>query len=813
MKTAKISKEILFSDNRIRPEEPFDFDFFILSDFPRLVKIRQKHLSSRAAISTDRAHLITEFFRKEGFNEDRRILQQARAVDYLLQNVPIAVFEDDLIIGSTTKYRIGSMIFPEFLAMSMWPELLTISTRKLDPVDITEEQIDLLAEEIFPFWKDYTILEWAKKKGHNPLSLQLQERFIFYLLSKSHLLSHLIPDYQMLINRGLEDVIGEAKNREETTDDIDKKEYYAAVQISLKGVINLANRYALECEEKAKDCNGPRAEELKSAASILRNVPARPARTFQEALQSIWITLVAIHQENFHLGMSLGRFDQFLYPFYKKDIEEGIINQKKAMELVGAFFIKISDVEPFIPTSGHELFSSSGTEQAVTVGGIKPDGSDGVNELTYLIMKITELITIGEPNLTARVHPGSPPLYRKKIIKTIYNSGAEPGIFNDEAYIKSLTNEGISLEEARDYGIVSCVEPHIQGKTFGLTGGIMLNLVAILELALYNGVHPLSNMQIGPQTGDFNSFKSFDDFLNAYKTQLEYIVSLAVEGNSRLAEAHKYLHPTPLLSALIDGTMESGREINWGGAKYNFSGFYVTGLADVADSLTALKMLVFDEPRISKGELMAALSDDFKGHEKTHALLTRKAPKYGMDDDVADEMASELVTLVGKTISNHKNPRGGPFHVGYWSITIHAGLGVLTGALPSGRRKGKHLASGSTPVSGVQIKGPTASMASTAKLPNIYVTNGMTNNHKLSKSFLSQPGKLDIFEKLVFGYLKRGGMQIQFNIRDKETLLEAQKHPEDYRDLLVRVSGYTAYFCGLNRHMQSEIIARCEDQI
>jgi formate C-acetyltransferase len=444
---------------------------------------------------------------------------------------------------------------------------------------------------------------------------------------------------------------------------------------------------------------------------------------------------------------------------------------------------------------------------------MKPDGSDGVNELTFLMLKTAEMLALREPNVGARWHKESPLEYRRALVKSIYRTGAAPALYNDEEIITALTENGVVLEDARDYGIVGCVETTSAGRTMGMTGAIMFNLAAVLELTLNDGVHPLSGSRIGPGTGRLADFRSYEEFFNAFERQLGHMVDLAVEGNNRFAEAHAVLHPTPLLSALIEGTFKSGKDVTRGGAAYNSSGVGVVGLADVADSLSALKQLVFEEKLVSREELSEALKDDFAGHDKTRALLLNKAPKYGTDDPAADEVAAGLVKLVNDTFARHTNPRGGRYHIGYWSVTMHAGNFAYTGSLPNGRPKGTPLASGATPVSGVAIKGPTASLLSTAKLHSGFMANCIANNHKFSRNMFQQPGKLELFEKLVDGYFKTGGMQVQFNVHNKETLLNAQKNPDDYRDLLVRVSGYSAYFCDLNRQMQNEIIARTENSL
>jgi len=379
--------------------------------------------------------------------------------------------------------------------------------------------------------------------------------------------------------------------------------------------------------------------------------------------------------------------------------------------------------------------------------------------------------------------------------------------------VEALSAHGIAVEHARDYGVIGCVEPTNAGRCCGMTGAILFNLAAVLELTLNDGVHPLSGLQVGPRTGTLAQLGSAAALRAAFDRQLDHLVDLACDGNARLARAHAELHPTPLLSALIDGTAESGRDITRGGARYNSSGVAVVGLADVADSLTAIEQLVFEQQRLDLAELGAALADDFSGHQRARALLRSRAPRYGTDDAGADQMAIELVDRLSQSFGRHPNPRGGRYHVGYWTLTMHTGFGALTGALPSGRLRGQPLASGATPVAGAATAGPTAALASTAALPARLMANGIANNHKLPRQLLAQPGKLELVDRLVEVFFARGGMQLQYTVQDRAQLLEAQHNPEAHRDLLVRVSGYTAYFSQLSRPIQDEIIDRTEDRL
>jgi len=846
--------------DRYPPEPAPRPEVFKLDDFPRLAGLREELISARKTICAERPRLITEFYRNEGFDRVKPVLRQARALRYVLERIPAVVFENELIVGSTTRFRYGTPVYPEFMSLALWPELPIIADRNFDPVDITEEEIDILAEEVFPFWKDLTIIEDVRRKNNDPEFLRLMERFVFFILTKANGITHLIPDYPTLVNRGLVTLIDEAADREKRAGDAEAAEFYRAVRTALEGVITFAGRYAAECEAEAErleaglavgreavpeaegieaglvvgreavpetegvdagrigrrgapaeKAESRRAAELREIAAILRRVPSGPAETLHEALQSIWITQVALHQENSNMALSFGRLDQILHPLYERDLAEGRLDRRRAAELVGCFFIKMGDHAPIAPSMSHEILGGASTNQAVTLGGMNPDGSDAVSGMTYLLLDVSTMLAMREPNICARLHRGSPPGYRRALVESIYRSGAAPALYGDERIIEALTAHGVSREDAIDYGVVGCVEILSACRTMGMTGAIMFNLAAVLELTLFGGVHPLSGLRIGPDTGGLSTFERYEDFYNAFRKQLAFLADLAAEGNARFADAHAELHPTPLLSALIRGTMESGRDVTRGGASINSSGVGVIGLADVTDSLAALKDRVFGKGVVTPAELEAALKADFEGHEKTFAILTRKSPKYGSDDPAADEVAVRLVKTVSSVFRKYRSPRGGRYQVGYWSVTFHTGLGAKIGALPNGRRKGAPLASGATPVSGAAVNGPTASFASTRRLPARFMANCIANNHKISRSLLGEPGRLDIFQRLVDGYFSGGGMQVQFTVQDRETLLAAQRNPELHRDLLVRVSGYSAYFCDLNRGMQDEIIARTED--
>jgi formate C-acetyltransferase len=634
----------------------------------------------------ERACLYTRFCREQGFGGRRAVIQRARALSYVLDHLPTPVFDDEIVVGSTTEHRLGAMLYPELMGMAIWPELPTIARRAEEPVALSDEDADILADEVFPFWCDHTVHELARREGNDPESIRLSEQMVLYLLARSNGVSHVIPDFEIVVRRGLTSLIQEAAEQEHGAANDEAVEFYRATRVVLTAVIRFAGRYSHACRALARQVEGDRALELRHLAEILSRVPAQPARDLHEALQAIWLVHVALHQENSDLALSFGRLDQYLWPLYEADTAAGL-SLRRASELVGSFFIKINDHTPLVPSAARDIVGGAPTSQALTLGGLTPTGSDGVNPLTYLLLKTAEILALREPNLCARLHQGSSQTYRRALVESIARTGAAPALFSDEAIIAALTAHDVSIEHARDYGLVGCVEPTSAGRTMGMTGAILFNLAAVLELTLHDGVHPLSGLRLGPSTGALTSFNSIDAFRAAFADQLEALVAHACDGDNRLARAHAERCPTPLLSTLVRGTSERGRDVTRGGALYNSAGVAVVGLADVADSLTALEQVVFAERKVGLAELRQALGVDFEGHEKVRALLRTKAAKYGNGDPTADEQVSWLVKLIADLFARHESPFGGRYHLGFWTITLHTGFGALTGPLPSGRRR------------------------------------------------------------------------------------------------------------------------------
>ena len=818
----------------------------------RVAALRDAYFRALPEVCVERPCLVTEFSRVNGYfgKPNLSSLDKAKLYRHVIESrTPIVrhrhavdsgmkafdLQDRSLFAGSTTSKFKGVPLYPEFLALTLWPELQTVARRPRNPYAITEQEIRRLNETVFPYWLDSTIMELARqrlyrlheqdsgKPGQAP-EMKLLERQVFFLASKPNCISHTIPDFSRAINEGLGAIAAQAIERARSATDPKVVDFYQSVNEVVQGIIAYSRRLASEARRLAALSTDPGDQgELLAIAEIHDRVPEHPARKFREALTTIWTCWTAIHLENANVGLSLGRLDQVLYGHYQRDMAAGVLDLDQAIELVSCLWLKIGDHVPMIPEAGEQLFGGTGSNQAITIGGVDQQGNDAVNDLTYVILRSVELLRLRDPNLNARYFPGvNAPAYLRRLCEANINTGATPALHNDRAVIRALTSRGESLEQARDYGVIGCVEPGSNGRFYYHSGAIMMNLTSVLELALYNGEHRNTGRShlISRRTGDASSFQSFEQFQQAFAQQAEWLIEQSTRLNNVLGETHQSHYPTPILSTLFEGPMERGKDLVFGGATLNASGVTFIGFADVVDSLAAIEQTVWKERSLTLPQLIVALDADFNGYEvlRTRLVNPQRTPKYGNENPFADRIALWLAGLLDRLTTERINYRNGYYRPGYWTMTNHAGFGRLMQATPNGRRSGENFTSGMTPVSGVT---PELSkvLNSIASLPSQLMSNGLAVNLKYTPNHDAPDALLDRFVASVEAYFdtmgerRNGGMEVQFNVTNHDTFVDAMAHPANYPELLVRVSGYTAYFKDLNPQMQREILERTEYQL
>lgn len=791
---------------------------FSLESLPNIAKLRTAQMNLQPEVCIERARYVTRYLRDLADKTEPMEIRYAKAVNFFLSNKQPQFFDDNLLAGTTTSKPFGAPVYPELTGMTIWPELDTISTREKNPLLLSAEEAKELNLDIFPYWMDKNILEHTRKKFAGLQGFGLLEKLVFFFATKAGTISHTIPDYSVALEKGLESMIADAASREAaliassalSPEDTQKRDFYRAVQIALQGIIAYAANLSSRAQELADQTPDPqRKQNFLAMSAICKKVPAGPAETFREAVNALWIIQVAIHAENINMAMSPGRLDQVLYPYYRRDIDNGRLTDNEAVEILSSLWFKLNDNTNLVPETAEELFGGAGTVPAVTVGGINENGDDAVNELTYIMLKVTELLRLRDPSLNARYnYEKNSAEYLERVAEVVVNTKSVPAFHNDVADIQTLENQGITTQHARDFGIIGCVEMGVPGKTYDASSAIMFNLVSSLELTLYNGKRPITGDEVmSIETGDPAFFKTFDEFREAFQEQVRWMLGKAIELNEALGLSHQEMLPTPLLSAFFDGPLEKGKDLIFGGARYNASGTTHIGFADTVDSLNAVEKAVFVDKKCTFAELLQALRADFAGYEKLHAYLVNKTPKFGTDDPIAVKNSQNLIRFLYDFYQSHTNYRGGKYKPAYWTMTNHAGQGKLSGALPNGRKANKVFASGITPASQAAQE-LTTCLRVVGGLDGLCIPMGEALNLKFPE--VNIPDDIKRFAQTVEAYFRSGGLHVQFNIMSYEMLLDAKKNPEKYPELLVRVSGYSAYFKDLNEAMKDEIITRTE---
>lgn len=805
------------------------------NSIPLLQELRDQLLNAPAEVCIERAVLMTDYIRAHQSDPVQR--QRAGAVAHYLSNRKVLFSDNSLLAGSSTLKRLGAPLYPEYFGLCIWPELDTISTRGANPQRLDNQDAQKLNLDIFPFWLDRSITERARSEfdDREEQAMDLMQKMINFLVSKATVISHVTPDYSKVLTIGLKGIKKEAQDCIDTLQssrscaEREKKiVFYRSLQVALEGICRYAENIAKEAAKQAEQTiDVIQKKNLQQIAQVCSNVPAKPPKSFREAVNAILLCHIGVLAENVNMALNPGRLDQLLYPFFKKDYESGTLSIEEAVAICGCLWLKFGDNTNLVPETSEELFGGAGSVPAITLGGVDKDGNDAVNDLTFIMLRVTELLKLRDPNVNVRIPPrcnsAADDDIRKILERTsqvVINTKAIPAFYNDSTNIETLKNQGISEEDARDYAIVGCVELASPGRDYSDSGAILLNLTAPLELALYNGKRPNyddADNSVFIKTGDTSQFNSFKEFTDAFKEQLKWMISQAITLDQAFARAYQKYLPTPLLSGLFDGPMEKGVDLVEGGARYNSSGVTHIGFAEVCDSLNAIEYLL-DQKR-TMSEIVDAVKANFSGTEANQIReLMLAAPKYGQDDPKAMKNSRDLVRFLYDTYDSYHASdlyRNVKFRPAFWTMTNHAGFGKITGALPNGRVAKEVFSSGITPAS-LSPRALVETYNAVANLDHMKIPGGYALNIKYNPFHFDLNGfdpdtkneYLKLFADYIAGYFQNNGMQVQFNLYSHRELLEARKNPAMHRDLIVRVSGYSAFFRDLNENMKDELISR-----
>lgn len=774
----------------------------------RSEKLKAAVQQARPAVCPERAVIWTEYCRGRANHHKAPVIQIGEALSLVLAKKRVAIHPHELIVGNYTSKRVGGSIFPELHGIPMLEDLFRFERRAVNPLQISGADRRRLLS-VVPFWATRFL---ALRVHRSPLrTLRLvwdQLRAERSLINELAGISHVAPDYGRLVSLGTEGIKAAALARQQSVaPGSEAWQFLQAVAIIADGLAHFGERYAVLANQLAQREHDPqRRAELLQIAAACRHVPRYPARTFREGLQSLFFAQIALNLESLDNSVCPGRIDQYLFPLYQRDRDSGRLTRTAARELVAALAIKFCEIIPVFSERATRFHGGLFNGQVITVGGVDSEGQDATNELSVIILEVMDELRMRQPNFHARVHRGSPAAYLEKISGILASGANSPALYCDETIIETLCGQGYALADARNYTGVGCVEPVCQGKSFASTDAALINTPLALELALNQGCRFGSLRRIGAPTVPVEEMREMAQVTAAFETQLTWLVDGVIDDLQAVELANRRHHPTPLTSMLLDGCVESARCSTAGGARYNASGIQCVGASDVGDSLYAIEQAVFSERRFTLSELVGLLQQNLPDPQSLRYLRSLK--KFGNDCAEVDRWTCYVLERFVERLDCYRNTRGGPYAMGIYSVTIHQHFGEITGALPNGRRKGQPFASGLAPGNGMDRHGPTALLNSVNRVDFRRVANGVNFNVKFSPQPLRGEAGRRALSALVRTFFKRGGMQMQVNVLDSDTLRLAKAHPEQYPNLLVRVSGYSAYFNDLTPELQDELIAR-----
>ena len=765
------------------------------------------------SISAERAEIVTEYYKKT--ENESVLLRRAHVLDEVLSKKSIYILDGELIVGNQSVQPRAAEIYPEFSVQWVLDELDDFALRDSDAFEVPDDVKDRL-RACLPWWQGRTVRDIAVERL-SPEAFAAHTDLVYILTSLGSGIGHLAIDYEKCIKEGVRSIMekaaGHKKNIGASAQDNRRRDFYDAVIIVCGAIIKYAQRFSILAEEmSALEPDPQRRKELEEIARVCRKVPEYPAETYNEAVQSFWFVHLVLQIESNGHSVSPGRFDQYMFPYYAADLREQRLSREAAKEITENLWIKLNEIIKIRDKTSSKAFGGFPMFQNLIVGGMDKDGRDCANDLSYLCMEVTRELKLPQPSFSVRWHRGVSPEYMQAAAEIVRTGIGMPSFFNDEVIVPMLEGLGYTREEAYNYAEVGCVEPQAPGTTEGYYPSGFMNLCKILEITLYGGHNPMTGRPQGLKTP--LSFDSFGEFYAAFREQLRYFCRLMAGAIDCIDAVNGELAPVPFCSCFVADCIERGRDIRQGGARYNFSSPNAVAIANVADALMALQGAVFRDKIIGYEELREALTQDFEGSEALRQRLLNDYPKYGNDIDEVDFFARDIAEELSRTFAALPNIRGGHFLVGLQSISAHALFVNSVGATPDGRKKAMLLADGGcSPAQGRDVRGPTAVMKSVAKIDHSAIPNGTLLNIKLNPMLLAdEKGKRSLIA-LVASFFRMMAQHVQFNVVDAQTLRRAREDPQSYRDLVIRVAGFSVYFVTIDAILQEDIIRRTEQAV
>lgn len=769
----------------------------------RIQILKDKMLSAPRYASIEQARIITRVYQE---NEHLSIpKKRALSLKAAMEELEIGFEKEELIVGNRTKGVRYGVVFPESGCSWVNNEFETLPTRPQDQFHVKEEDIQEFREKIYPYWKGKSMEDVIKHHGGQEIQSIAK---VVKINQKDHAQGHICPDSALWLKMGPLGLMNQAQEKLKTCEE-SQKEFYECVVLVMQGACTFMKRYHDMIMENIDEVEEPYQQSLRTVANNCLNLTKRPPETFHEAVQSLWFLFVLLHMESNASSFSPGRMDQYLYPYYQKDIESGKISMEDALDILECLWLKFNQIVYLRNQNSAKYFAGFPIGFNIAIGGEDENGNDTYNELSLLCLQCQYDLGLPQPNLSVRLNRNSSHELMQKAIEVVSKGSGMPQFFNDEAIIHALMELGIEKKDALNYAIVGCVELTTHGNNLGWSDAAMFNLNKALELTLNHGKCLLTDEQIGLNLGGLDTYQTFEDLEKAFQQQIDYFIDKMMQCEVIVEKAHQDCLPTAFLSSVIDDCLENGLDVTKGGAKYNLSGIQMIQIANLADSLAAMKQLVYDDQVIDAKELLAALQSDFKGYEIIQTMLLNKVPKYGNDVEWVDRLGAKWAEYFRSRMKDYTNYRGGPYHTGMYTVSAHVPMGENVGASPDGRNALTPLADGGmSPVYGRDLKGPTAVLKSVSRLNNSLTTNGGLLNMKFLPEFFETKNGMNKFENFLRAFVDLKVPHIQFNVVRREDLEDAQIRPQLHKSLTIRVAGYTAYFVELAHKLQDEIIER-----